>query len=76
MLSVRSQNRAEAAIKAGKFKDEIVPVVIPKKKGDPVVFDTDEFPKFGTTMDKVSGLKPAFLKKRWRGYSSKRFRNQ
>ena len=59
-FAVISQNRAEAAIKAGKFKDEIVPVTIPQKKGDPIVFDTDEFPKFGTTMEKVAKLKPAF----------------
>ena len=61
-FAVISQNRAEAAIKAGKFKDEIVPVVIPQKKGEPVVFDTDEFPKFGTTIDKVAKLRPAFKK--------------
>ena len=61
-FAVISQNRAEAAIKAGKFKEEIVPVVIPQKKGEPLVFDTDEFPKFGTTMDKVAKLKPAFKK--------------
>ena len=61
-FSVISQNRAEAAIKAGKFKDEIVPVEIPQKKGDPIIFDTDEFPKFGTTMEKVAKLKPAFKK--------------
>lgn len=61
-FSVISQNRAEAAIKAGKFKDEIVPVEIPQKKGDPIIFDTDEFPKFGTTMDKVAKLRPAFKK--------------
>ena len=61
-FSVISQNRAEAAIKAGKFKDEIVPVEIPHRKGDPIVFDTDEFPKFGTTIDKVAKLKPAFKK--------------
>ncbi|WP_312651707.1 acetyl-CoA C-acetyltransferase [Aminipila sp.] len=61
-FSVTSQNRAEAAIKAGKFKDEIVPVEIPQRKGDPIVFDTDEFPKFGTTIDKVAKLKPAFKK--------------
>ncbi len=61
-FAVTSQNRAEAAIKAGKFKDEIVPVVIPQKKGEPIVFDTDEFPKFGTTMEKVAKLKPAFKK--------------
>ena len=61
-FSTVSQNRAEAAIKAGKFKDEIVPVEIPQKKGDPVVFDTDEFPRFGTTIDKLAKLKPAFKK--------------
>ncbi len=61
-FSVISQNRAEAAIKAGKFKDEIVPVEIPQRKGDPIIFDTDEFPKFGTTMEKVAKLKPAFKK--------------
>lgn len=61
-FSVISQNRAEAAIKAGKFKDEIVPVEIPQRKGDPVIFDTDEFPKFGTTIDKVAKLKGAFKK--------------
>lgn len=61
-FAVISQNRAEAAIKAGKFKDEIVPVEIPQKKGDPIVFDTDEFPKFGTTMEKVAKLKGAFKK--------------
>ena len=61
-FSVISQNRAEEAIKAGKFKDEIVPVEIPQRKGDPIVFDTDESPKFGTTIDKVAKLKPAFKK--------------
>ena len=61
-FSVISQNRAEAAIKEGKFKDEIVPVEIPQKKGDPIIFDTDEFPRFGTTMEKVAKLKPAFKK--------------
>ncbi len=61
-FSVISQNRAEAAIKAGKFKDEIVPVEVPQRKGDPIVFDTDEYPKFGTTMDKVAKLKPSFIK--------------
>lgn len=61
-FSVISQNRAEAAIKEGKFKDEIVPVEIPQKKGDPIIFDTDEFPRFGTTMEKVAKLKTAFKK--------------
>ena len=58
-FAVASQSKAEAAIKAGKFKDEIVPVVIHGKKGD-TVFDTDEHPKFGTTLEKVAKLNPAF----------------
>lgn len=61
-FSVISQNRSEAAIKAGKFKDEIVAVEIPQRKGDPIVFDTDEFPKFGSTIEKVAKLKGAFKK--------------
>ncbi len=61
-FAVISQNRAEEAIKAGKFVDEIVPVELPQKKGDPIIFDTDEFPKFGTTIDKVAKLRPAFKK--------------
>ena len=61
-FSVISQNRAEEAIKAGKFKDEIVPVEIPQRKGDPIIFDTDEFPNFGTTIEKVAKLKGAFKK--------------
>ena len=61
-FSVTSQNRAEEAIKSGRFKDEIVPVEVPQKKGDPIVFDTDEDPKFGNTMEKVGKLKPAFKK--------------
>ena len=59
-LALRSQTRAAAAIAEGKFKDEIVPVVIPQKKGDPIVFDTDEYVKPGTTMEKLAKLKPAF----------------
>ena len=61
-FSVASQNKAEAAIKAGKFKEEIVPVEIPQRKGDPVIFDTDEHPKFGSSLEKVAKLKPAFKK--------------
>ena len=61
-FSVRSQNRAEAAIKSGRFKDEIVPVLIPQRKGDPIVVDTDEFPRFGATIESMSKLKPAFKK--------------
>ena len=55
-----SQRRAEAAIRNGWFKDEIVPVDIPQKKGDPVRFDTDEYPRAGTTADKLAALRPAF----------------
>jgi len=58
--SVTSQNRAEAAIKAGKFTDEIVPVVIPQRKGDPVVCSQDEFPRFGTTLEALGKLRSAF----------------
>lgn len=61
-FSVASQEKAEAAIKAGKFKDEIVPVEVPQRKGDPVIFDTDEYPKFGTTAEKMAKLRPAFKK--------------
>jgi acetyl-CoA C-acetyltransferase len=61
-FAVASQNKAEAAQKAGKFKDEIVPVMIPQRKGDPVAFVNDEFIKAGTTLDSVSGLRPAFAK--------------
>ena len=61
-FSANSQQKAEAAIKAGRFKDEIVPVEIPQRKGDPVVFDTDEYPKFGTTAESMGKLKPAFKK--------------
>jgi len=61
-FSVASQNKAEAAIKDGKFKDEIVPVEIPQRKGDPIVFDTDEFPKFGVVQEGLAKLKPAFKK--------------
>jgi len=60
--SVTSQNRAEAAIKAGKFNDEIVPVTIPARKGDPVIFGQDEFPRFGTTVESLSKLRAAFSK--------------
>lgn len=56
-----SQQKAEEAIRSGKFRDEIVPVVIKNKKGD-IVFDTDEFPRFGTTAESLGKLKPAFKK--------------
>ena len=60
-FAVKSQNKAEAAMKAGKFKDEIVPVTIKARKGD-VVVDTDEYPKAGVTIDAISKLRPAFDK--------------
>ena len=61
-LAVESQNRAVKAIADGKFKEEIVPVLIPQRKGDPVVVDTDEYPKPGTTMESIGKLRPAFKK--------------
>lgn len=61
-FAAASQQKAVAAIKAGKFKDEIVPVEIPKRKGEPVVFDTDEFPREGVTAESISKLRPAFKK--------------
>ena len=61
-FALASQNKAEAAIKAGKFKDEIVPVEIPQRKGDPIVFDTDEYPRFGATIESLQKLRPAFKK--------------
>src|SRR5262245_56824362 len=61
-FAAQSQSRAVEAIKSGRFKDEIVPVWIPQKKGDPMVVDTDEYPRPGTTAEKLSQLKPAFKK--------------
>ena len=60
-FAAASQNKAEAAQKAGKFKDEILPFEIVSKKGT-VKFDTDEFPKHGTTIESLSSLRPAFSK--------------
>jgi acetyl-CoA C-acetyltransferase len=60
-FAVKSQNKAEAAMKAGKFKDEIVPVTIKTRKGETVV-DTDEYPKAGVTLESISKLRPAFEK--------------
>lgn len=60
--AVSSQNRAEAAIKAGKFEEEIVPVAIPQRKGDPIVVAQDEFPRFGATYESMAKLRPAFKK--------------
>ncbi|MBU0905877.1 MAG: acetyl-CoA C-acetyltransferase [Firmicutes bacterium] len=61
-FSARSQQRAVNAIEAGKFKEEIVPVEIPQRKGDPIIFDQDEYPKQGSTAEKLAGLRPAFKK--------------
>lgn len=61
-FAAQSQQRAEKAQKANRFKDEIVPVSIPRRKGEPVVVDTDEFPRHGTTADKLGKLRPAFKK--------------
>jgi acetyl-CoA C-acetyltransferase len=61
-FAVASQNKAEAAQKAGRFHDEIVPVMVPQRKGEPVAFDQDEFVRHGTTLDSVSGVRPAFAK--------------
>ena len=61
-FAAASQQKAEAAIKAGKFADEIVAVEIPQRKGDPIVFNTDEYPRFGATAEGMAKLKPAFKK--------------
>lgn len=61
-LALASQQKAAAAQEAGKFKDEIVPVNIPQRKGDPVVFDADEFINKKTNAEALAGLKPAFDK--------------
>jgi len=61
-LAVDSHNKAIAAIDSGRFKDEIIPVPIPQKKGDPVYFDTDELPRRGTTVEVLAKL-PAVFKK-------------
>jgi acetyl-CoA C-acetyltransferase len=60
-FAVASQNKAEAAVKGGRFEDEITPVTIQTRKGD-VVVDTDEYPRFGATLDSMTKLRPAFSK--------------
>ena len=60
-FAVASQNKAEAAMKSGRFKDEIAPVTIKSRKGD-VVVNTDEYPKAGVTLDSIAKLRPAFDK--------------
>ena len=59
-FGVRSQNYAEKAIKEGRFKDEIVPVEVPQRRGDPKIVDTDEHPRFGATLEGLSKIRPAF----------------
>lgn len=61
-FALNSQLKAEKAIKAGRFVDEIVPVIIPQRKGEPKIFEQDEFPRFGSTIEKMSKLKPSFIK--------------
>jgi acetyl-CoA C-acetyltransferase len=61
-FAAASQQKAEAAQKAGRFREEILPLEIPQKKGAPLVFDADEYPKHGSTADALSHLKPAFDK--------------
>ncbi|MBI4241081.1 MAG: thiolase family protein, partial [Candidatus Rokubacteria bacterium] len=59
-FALESQRRAIAAIDAGKFREEIVPVVIPQRKGDPVAFEVDEHPRRDTSLEKLAKLPPAF----------------
>jgi acetyl-CoA C-acetyltransferase len=61
-FSADSQRRAAAAIESGRFEEEIVPVMMPRKKGDPVPFKIDEHPRSDTTADKLARLKPAFMR--------------
>lgn len=61
-FALNSQLRAEEAIKSGRFKDEIVPVEVPQRKGDPKIVDTDEHPRFGSTIEGMAKLRPAFKK--------------
>ncbi len=61
-FAAASQQKTEAAQKAGNFDNEITPVSIPQRKGDPVVFSTDEFPRHGTTAESLGKLRPAFSK--------------
>lgn len=61
-FALESQRRAEEAQKSGRFVDEIVPVSIPQRKGEPIIFDMDEFPKHGLKAEKLAALKPAFKK--------------
>ncbi len=59
-FAVTSQQKAVAAIEAGRFKDEIVPIEIPQRKGEPIIFDTDEYPRANASLESLSKLRPAF----------------
>lgn len=61
-FAVHSQRKAVAAVKAGRFKEEIVPVTVPQRKGDPLIFDTDEYPRENASLDSMAKLRPAFKK--------------
>src|SRR5436190_6261490 len=61
-FAAESQQRAVRSIGEGRFKDEIVPVPVPQRKGEPVMVDTDEYPRKGTTAERLAALKPAFTK--------------
>lgn len=61
-FAAASQQKAQAAIEAGRFKDEITPIGIPQRKGEPLLFDTDEQPRPGTTVESLAKLKAAFKK--------------
>ncbi len=62
MFAIKSQNKAEAATESGRFKKEIVPLAIPQRKGNPIIFDKDEYIRYGATVDKAANLRPAFKK--------------
>lgn len=61
-FAVESQNKAEVAVTSGRFKEEIIPVEIPQRKTDPIIFDTDEFVRHGATLEKLSKVRAAFKK--------------
>ncbi len=62
LTTLKSQNKAQKAIESGRFKDEIAPVTVPQRKGEPIIVDTDEYPKFNSTLEGLQKLKPAFKK--------------
>lgn len=61
-LAAVSQQRAEEAVKSGRFKEEIAPISVPQRRGDDIIVDTDEYPKFGSTIETLGKLRPAFKK--------------